>query len=69
MSLSEDFLASVESYLAEHKMAPSAFGVAVLNDPTFVFELRGGRSPSIKVVERVQKFMAETTAEPERAVS
>lgn len=51
------FLDSVERFLADHGMAPSAFGHQALNDQGFVRGLRSGRSPRIDTVERVKAWM------------
>jgi|APCry1669192522_1035417.scaffolds.fasta_scaffold00745_4 hypothetical protein len=59
----ESFLAEIESFLTRSGMSASAFGRAAVGDPNLVGDLRGGegkeqRMPSLRLVERVHKFMA-----------
>lgn len=49
-------LAEIEAFLAEHEMAPTAFG-AFLGDRHFVRQLRGGRRVWPETAERVRAFM------------
>jgi hypothetical protein len=55
----DEFLKRIESFLVSHNMKPSAFGWAAVKDPSLVMDLRKGRSPSLNLVARVQKFMDE----------
>ncbi len=57
MSAQQRFLAEVEEFLVQQKMLPAQFGIAALNDPSFVFDLREGRSPRLDTVEKVRDFM------------
>jgi hypothetical protein len=71
------FLAEIEAYLARERAAPSTFGRAAVGDPNFVRELRGGRAPSLRLVDRARAYMrrslaarrgaAGSTAEPPEA--
>lgn len=54
-----DFLADIESFLARTGIPPSRFGVIVCNDPNFVFDLRNGRSPNLRTLNKVQEFVNE----------
>lgn len=65
----EAFLASMEAYLIATSMTPAAFGSATVRDPNFVFDVREGRSPSLRLVEKVQTYMAENPPPPRRAAS
>jgi hypothetical protein len=58
----DDFKAEVEVFLIRHDMKPAAFGALALKDPKFVFDLRKGRSPSMKTIDRVRRFMADHEA-------
>lgn len=49
----DDFVAMVEGHLEQTRTPPTTFGKQVLNDPNFVFDLRKGRDPGLRVVERV----------------
>lgn len=50
-------------------MSPTAFGRAAVGDPNLVGDLRNGRMPSLRLVARVSKFIAEHDAEPRQAVA
>lgn len=62
-SLSAQFLNQIETYLATTGMKPTVFGREVMGDPKFVFDLRKGRSPSLRTIERVQSWMFENGSE------
>lgn len=55
-------LQDIERFLAESGLSPSAFGVAAINDPRFVFELRAGRECRRSTRQKVQTFMAAERA-------
>lgn len=55
----DEFLNRIETFLAAHEMSPAAFGRNAVKDPNFILDLRNGRSPSLKMVERVEQYMAE----------
>lgn len=58
-----EFLERVEAYIAQRKdLTATGLGREAVRDPNFVFDLRRGRSPSLSVVERVLRFMAEHPA-------
>lgn len=61
--LAHQFAADVEAFLTRTGMAPSQFGRAAVNDTHFVFHLRAGRSPSLRMVDRVRAFMASHAGE------
>jgi hypothetical protein len=63
MTIQDDFSAEIEAFLERHDMKPAVFGQQALHDPKFVFDLRQGRSPSIKTIEKVRAWMAEQEAE------
>jgi hypothetical protein len=52
------FLAEIEAFLQRARMSPSGFGRAAFGDPNFVRDLRGGRAPSLRLVDRARAFMA-----------
>ena len=56
--LSDTFLSTVEHFLHEHDVKPTVFGREAAGDPNFVFDLRNGRSPSLKLAQRVLDFIA-----------
>ena len=52
------FLAEIEAFLARERVAASTFGRAAIGDPSFVRELREGRAPSLRLVDRARAYMA-----------
>ena len=57
-SSAEAFLAEIEAYLARERVSPSGFGRAAVGDPNLVRELRAGRAPGLRLVDRARAFMA-----------
>lgn len=58
MTAAESFLAEIESYLSRSGTSATAFGKAVLGDPRFVGDLREGRMPGLRLVEKVRVYIA-----------
>jgi sulfate adenylyltransferase subunit 2 len=56
-TIAQAFLAEIEKYLATTRIEPSAFGKQALGDPNFVFDLRKGRSPSTRTIDKVRAHM------------
>ena len=52
-------LREVEKFLRSTDVAPTRFGRDVMGDPRFVFDLRNGREPRERTVERVRSFLRE----------
>jgi predicted transcriptional regulator len=52
-----EFLAEIEEFLRETGMAPARFGKEAVADPTLVIELRKGRDPGLRLVERINAYM------------
>ena len=50
-------LERIEAHLRERKMTPSRFGREAVNDWKFVPQLRAGREPRAKTVERVLRYL------------
>jgi hypothetical protein len=50
-------LRSVEKHLRQKRIPPAKFGREALGDPCFVFELRRGREPRRRTVEKVLAYM------------
>jgi len=50
-------LRSIERYLKQTGMAPTAFGRLAARDPRLVFDLRNGRQLSERVERRIEHFM------------
>lgn len=71
MLTAKSFLAQIEAFLERTEMSATAFGVEAVRDPNFVADLRAGRMPSLRLVERVDEFMRgykrPRAAQPEQA--
>jgi hypothetical protein len=52
-------LREVEKFLRQREVAPTRFGREVVGDPRFVFDLRNGRDPRPRTVQRVLAYMQE----------
>lgn len=63
MSPSELFRHKIEAYLARTGMKPSVFGREAVGDGNFVFDVRAGRMPSLRMVERVDEFIRRERVE------
>ncbi len=59
MTAPEEFQAEIEAFLARQKMAPTRFGREAVGDPNFVFQVREGRMPGLRIVDRVRVFIRE----------
>jgi phosphopantothenoylcysteine decarboxylase/phosphopantothenate--cysteine ligase len=72
MSLRDDFLAGIEAFLTASGMSATRFGREAAADPRLVFDLRTkGRAPSARLMDQVNRFMAERrsdTAPPSEGV-
>jgi phosphopantothenoylcysteine decarboxylase/phosphopantothenate--cysteine ligase len=55
----KSLLADIETFLAEHRVAPSKFGIAAVNDGHLVAKLRKGNSITLKTADRVRAYMAQ----------
>ena len=68
-STARSFLQEIDAYLARSGRDPSSFGKEALGDPNFVFDLRKGRSPSARTMDKVRAAMREHQATPQPASS
>ena len=59
MSMQSDFLRKIERFCRANGVAETTFGLDAVNDKSFVPDLRAGRNPSLRMVERVNEYMAE----------
>ena len=50
-------LREVENFLRSAKVPPARFGREVMGDPRFVFDLRNGREPRPRTIERIRRFL------------
>jgi hypothetical protein len=53
----QEFLAEIDAFLERTGMSPSALGRAAVNDPSFVRDIRSGRSPQLAIIARLDNFM------------
>lgn len=59
----EAFIETVEHFLAQSGMAPTAFGREAIGDPNLAQDLREGRSVGLRTAERIATFI-ETKSAP-----
>jgi hypothetical protein len=50
-------LERIERHMQAKKMAPTRFGRDAVGDPQFVFQLRQGREPRARTVQRVLDYL------------
>lgn len=63
MVTAESFVAEVDAFLESSGMSPTAFGKAAVGDPSFVSDLKAGRTPGLRLVDRVCAYIeAQKTA-------
>jgi hypothetical protein len=51
-------LRKIELYLKETAMPPTRFGRLAVNDPRLVGDLRNGREPGVRLIARIEAFLA-----------
>jgi sulfate adenylyltransferase subunit 2 len=57
-TVSQSFLSEIERFLESSGLEPTALGKQALGDPNFVFDLRKGRSPSTRTMDKVKTWIA-----------
>ncbi len=50
-------LRDVEKYLKNSNMPAARFGREAMGDPRFVFDLRNGREPRPRTIQRIRAFL------------
>jgi sulfate adenylyltransferase subunit 2 len=60
-TIAQTFLKEIEAFLETSTIDPTNFGKQALGDPSFVFDLRKGRSPSTRTIEKLRAFMRKPT--------
>lgn len=53
------FLTDIKAFMKKHKLTATKFGIQFAKSPTFVFDLKKGRAPTLDVVDAVDKKMKE----------
>jgi hypothetical protein len=56
-------LKRIDVFLERHEMAPTTFGRQATGEPQLITSIRNGRSPSLKVVNRLIEFMDQKDEE------
>ena len=56
-------LRRVERHLRRFDVPPARFGTEAVRDPRFVFDLRNGREPRQRTVERVEAYITRIEME------
>jgi hypothetical protein len=67
MMTSDDFRQKVDRFLERTGMSATRFGKEAVGDPNFVFDLRAGRAPTLRMAERVSIFMRDAKLPEGRA--
>ncbi len=58
-TVAQSFLAEVERFLEQAGVDPTTLGKQALGDPSFVFDLRRGRSPSTRTIDKVRNWIGQ----------
>tara|TARA_R110000822_G_scaffold81496_2_gene193524 strand:+ start:55 stop:252 length:198 start_codon:yes stop_codon:yes gene_type:complete len=53
----QQFQDEIEAFLTGFGFSPTVFGRDALGDPGFVFQIRAGRSPHLRTIDKVRAFM------------
>lgn len=56
-------LRRIESFLRDTGMAPTRFGRDAVRDPRLVFDMRNGREPTPKMIQKAFVYFANTVIE------
>ena len=57
--IAKSFLSEIERFLTNAGLEPTGLGKQALGDPSFVFDLRKGRSPSTRTIGKVRAWMLQ----------
>lgn len=58
----DELIARIKAFLDRHGMAPTRFGREATGEPQLISSIEAGRSPSLKLLQRIAAFMAEQDA-------
>ena len=61
-TISREFRERVEAFLKASGFKPTEFGRQAIGDPSFVLNLRRGRSPTLATADKVLTFITELEA-------
>lgn len=59
----EELLTEIEAFRAKTGMAVTVFGLTAFNDPWFIRDIKAGREPSLRTIDRAREFMRTHDAE------
>lgn len=59
MSVQDKFIQRVERWLKRTGTSHRQFGLATMSDPNFVKDIREGRSPGARTIDKIDNWMAE----------
>jgi hypothetical protein len=65
-TMSDQFRKRVEAFLEASGFKPTEFGRQAVGDPSFVLNLRRGRSPTLATADKVLAFIPASEALPKR---
>jgi sulfate adenylyltransferase subunit 2 len=60
--MTEDFLTEIDTFLKLTGTEPTVLGKQAMGDPNFVFDLRKGRSPSVRTIDKIKSWIVQQTA-------
>lgn len=63
MSLQAELVDMLNKHIATHPTTATAFGRTVARDPQLVFDIRRGRSPSLRLTEKIMRVIREQQKE------
>lgn len=67
MTDSRTLLAEIDAFLAAKGMAPSTFGMKVLNNSKLIDRLRAGGSVRLETAEKIREFIGPPAKRKRRA--
>ena len=59
MSEREELLKTIETFIEQHEMPETVFGLRTMNDPALVAKLRKGRTVRIDTAAKLTAFMRD----------
>lgn len=65
-TMSDQFRKQVETFLEASGFKPTEFGRQAVGDPSFVLNLRRGRSPTLATADKVLAFISASEAVSKR---
>jgi sulfate adenylyltransferase subunit 2 len=63
-TIAQTFLAEIENFLSSSGVEATSLGKQALGDPSLVFDLRKGRSPSARTMDKIRAWMQAQSATP-----